>query len=192
MNHQIAEENIAGLYKERVEIVLRFYNEVRHYICTTNINQNDVEDAVQDTFIEALTNIHKLREIESMKWWLLKIAKRQACKYMKKDKRKNDYESSFEMDDNVQMRTDILSDKDMDDLLKGIQREQLNKMISRLNEKEIKVLLLYYAYGYKQKEIARLTGESLTNVKTLAKRSRDKLREIIQKEWEIYDKKEGK
>ena len=78
MNHQIAEENIAGLYKERVEIVLRFYNEVRHYICTTNINQNDVEDAVQDTFIEALTNIHKLREIESMKWWLLKIAKRQA------------------------------------------------------------------------------------------------------------------
>ena len=50
MNHQIAEENIAGLYKERVEIVLRFYNEVRHYICTTNINQNDVEDAVQDTF----------------------------------------------------------------------------------------------------------------------------------------------
>ena len=92
----------------------------------------------------------------------------------------------------MQMRTDILSDKDMDDLLKGIQREQLNKMISSLNEKALTVLLLYYEYGYKQKEIARLTGESLTNVKTLAKRSRDKLRAIIQKEWEIYDKKEGK
>ena len=90
------------------------------------------------------------------------------------------------------MKADIPSDEEMDKLLEGIQREQLSKMISRLNAKETKVLILYYAYGYKQKEIARLTGESLTNVKTLAKRSRDKLRSYIQKEWEITDKNSRK
>lgn len=192
MNCQRNEESITESYKERVDLVLLFYNEVRHYISTTHINPNDVEDAVQDTFIEALTNIQKLRDTESMKWWLLKIAKRQAYKYMKKDQRRNDYECSLEANDSTQMKADIPSDEEMDKLLEGIQREQLSKMISRLNAKETKVLILYYAYGYKQKEIARLTGESLTNVKTLAKRSRDKLRSYIQKEWEITDKNSRK
>ena len=52
--------------------------------------------------------------------------------------------------------------------------------IGILKEKERKVIVLYYTYGYRLKEIAVMIRESETNTKSLSRRAKQKLKAMIE------------
>lgn len=49
-------------------------------------NRSDADDVVQDTFVEALRDVHKLREPDRMRAWLLQITVHQAHRRFRKRK----------------------------------------------------------------------------------------------------------
>ena len=102
---------------------------------------------------------------------------------MKANSLKNLHEYSFDADKTRQLiDSGAESDRQLDHMLDRISSEKLWDIIMALNEKERKVLLLHYIYGYKHREIALITGESDSNVRTLARRAKEHLRQHIEKE----------
>lgn len=85
-------DSISITHKKRIEILLSYYSDVLHYLGAFNLTPEDVEDALQDTYIEAFTYIDKVRDESKLKFWLLKIAKRQGLKYLSKNKTKSSNE----------------------------------------------------------------------------------------------------
>lgn len=71
---------------EKEAKLLEYYNDVVHYLRAFNIDENLLEDAIQDTFVEALSSLDTLRDETKMKYWLIKIAKRVGSKYVTKCK----------------------------------------------------------------------------------------------------------
>lgn len=82
----------------------------------------------------------------------------------------------------LQSRCDIetFCDKDFDTFISGLEREDLYKYISRLRPNEQKALLLYYVYGHKLNEIAEVLGETSSNVRSLSRRAKLKLRKMFE------------
>ena len=178
-----SEETVYPSYEEKVQMLLGYYREVVHSVSTIGVRCDDIDDIAQDTFIEALSGLDKLRDVNRMKYWLLKISKRKAYKYMRKNSLKNLHEYSFDADKTRRLiDSGVESDRQLDHMLDRISSEKLWDIIMALNEKERKVLLLHYIYGYKHREIALITGESDSNVRTLARRAKEHLRQHIEKE----------
>lgn len=177
------QDSISITHKNRIEILLSYYNDVLHYLGAFDIMPEDVEDVVQETYIEAFTNIDKIRDESKIKFWILKIAKRQGLKYMGKNRNKINNEQSLRECINLpEIGTDYSSDKQVNDLIRHTNREKMRELISRLSDKEQKVLILYYDYGYKLKDIAIILKESDSNVRSISKRSKEKLRKMIESE----------
>lgn len=72
---------------EKEAKLLEYYNDVVHYLRAFNIDENLIDDAIQDTFVEALSSLDTLRDETKMKYWLIKIAKRVGSKYVTKCKK---------------------------------------------------------------------------------------------------------
>ena len=47
---------------EKEAKLLEYYNDVVHYLRAFNIDENLLEDAIQDTFVEALSSLDTLRD----------------------------------------------------------------------------------------------------------------------------------
>lgn len=175
--------SISITHKKRIEILLSYYSDVLHYLGAFNLTPEDVEDALQDTYIEAFTYIDKVRDESKLKFWLLKIAKRQGLKYLSKNKTKSSNEQPLmECINFPEVGSSYSSDKQINDLIRNMNREKLRKLISRLSDKEQKVLVLYYDYGYRLKDIAIILKESDSNVRSISRRSKEKLRKMIENE----------
>jgi RNA polymerase sigma-70 factor (ECF subfamily) len=65
----------------------------------------------------------------------------------------------------------------------GIPMEVLQRMINELPLKYRTAFNLYVVDEVKQEEIARMMGETQTNVRSLISRAKSKLRERIEKYW---------
>lgn len=178
-------DSISITHKKRIEILLSYYSysDVLHYLGAFNLTPEDVEDALQDTYIEAFTYIDKVRDESKLKFWLLKIAKRQGLKYLSKNKTKSSNEQPLmECINFPEVGSSYSSDKQINDLIRNMNREKLRELISRLSDKEQKVLVLYYDYGYRLKDIAIILKESDSNVRSISRRSKEKLRKMIENE----------
>ena len=152
---------------EKEAKLLEYYNDVVHYLRAFNIDENLIDDT--------------LRDETKMKYWLIKIAKRVGSKYVTKCKNVAIRECSFD-EYVLQSRCDIetFCDKDFDTFISGLEREDLYKYISRLRPNEQKALLLYYVYGHKLNEIAEVLGETPSNVRSLSRRAKLKLRKMFE------------
>lgn len=183
MNKTKLQDGIHIKYKERVHKLISYYNDIFNYLRAFDLAMEDVEDALQDTYIEAFTNIDKVRDESRLKFWLLKIAKRQGLKYISKNKRKSMNEKRlFDYINLPETCSDYSSDKQVNDFIKKFNMEMLRKFILELNDKERHVLILYYDYGYKLKDIAVLMKENDSNIRSISKRSKEKLRRMMEQE----------
>lgn len=88
MNKTKIQEGIHVIYKDRIKMLVSYYNDIFHYLKAFDLDIEDVKDALQDTYIEAFTNIDKVRDESRIKFWLLKIAKRQASNILTEIKEK--------------------------------------------------------------------------------------------------------
>lgn len=166
---------------EKEEKLIGYYRDVVRYLTAFNIDDGLLEDAIQDTFVEALCSLHTLRDETKMKHWLMRIAKRVGSKYVTKCKNVSIKECYFD-EDVLQSKHNIetFCDRDFDRFIGSLESEGLYDYISKLRPKEQKTLLLHYVYDHKLSEVAEILGESLTNVKSLSRRAKAKLRKMFE------------
>ena len=126
-------------------------------------NKADAEDAVQEAFLKYLTKAPEFTDDEHEKAWLIKVVTNISKNMFKLRFRR----TSVPLEDLCDMG---ITDKD----------SELFELVMNLPSKYNLVLILYYAEGFKTKEIADILNIS----EELARKRLQKARELLKKEFE--------
>lgn len=163
----------------RYKLIEDCYLDVVRYLRRFNLSKADLEDAIQDTMTDAFSYARDIRDESKVRHWIIKIAKTNGLRY----KRKRNIFKTKE----CELKEDVLqlecANPTENDALKEIFRETDNaclyEALGSLKQKERDVLILQHVYKQKQKDIAKIIGESLTNTKTISHRAREKVRQKL-------------
>ena len=176
--------------KERLEDeLLSLQKEIWLYLRAFEMPLSTVDDAVQETMIRAWKNIGQLRDAQSMKWWVLKIASNIGKAYVKKEKYRKIREIS--LDERVEQIPDgdeaEMTDEALCIVMENTELEKISELLDRLSDKERQVIVLRYIHELPLTEVAKLVGETYANTRTIASRAMRKL-----KKYAAEEKKGGK
>ena len=163
--------------------------EIWLYLRAFDIPLSTVDDAVQETMLRAWKNIGQLRDVQSLKWWVLKIASNVGKTYVKKEKHRRLRE--FSLDERVeQISVDDegeVPDEALCIAIENTELEMISELLGRLNDKERQVIVLQHINGVPLPEVAKLVDETYANTRTLSSRAMRKL-----KKYAAEEKKGGK
>ena len=142
-----------------IEIYEKYHVQMERTAMRILKEQSDVEDAVQNAFMQMIRHFEKIFEIpcEELPFWIISIVKNEARAILRKNRLTEDI-------------NDISGYTELVDLF------------TRLPKTYRSVLELKMLHGYTDKEIAKRVGISETAVSSRATRGRTLLREIVEKE----------
>jgi len=129
----------------------------------------DIEDAVQETIIEAYKNIKNLKSAHAFKSWVTKILINKCNKIYQGNTKTNISYEELELDDFLVDNSTIDSKVDND--------SEFYYLLNGLTYDERLAILLYYMEDYPIKEISKMMNLNENTVKTKLKRARDKIKE---------------
>lgn len=133
-------------------------------------NKDDAEDILQNTFLKLWKSNVEFSDDESVDKWLTRVLIN-GCK--------NFFNLSFRQNKSIEEVYDISAFDEYFNL-------DLYNAVMSLNKKERLCVILFYYDDLPIKEISQTTGIKESTVKSLLKRSREKLKQILGDEW-IYE-----
>lgn len=169
--------------KEKEALLCSKYNNINRLLAIYNIDKQDREDLLQNIFISAFRSLEQLREAEKMDAWLWSITRNEMNRYWRKIMKSREMIRSIDTEDfDAQMAyaDDIHHRKLEEEIERLCEREELTQALHELSEKTLILFRLYYFEGYKLREIAKITGDSESAVKSRHKRGLIKLKEILE------------
>ena len=130
-------------------------------------NKNIAEEAVQNAFMSAFQYLHTFRQESSFKTWLLRIVFNESIRMQKLERKYQwqDIVTNEYGEENLQVTASS-------SLHKKETKEQVESILSKLNEKEALVLHLFYLEEMSIKEIVEIVGYTESNVKVILHRAR--------------------
>lgn len=145
------------------------YSDMLYKICIVILcNEQDVQDAIQDTFCRYLEKKPNFRDEEHEKAWLIKVATN-ICRDMIRFRIRH---------------PKILIDEMENILVAPEQRETLKELLE-LPVKQKTVIYLHYVEGYPVKDIADILGITESAVKSRLLRGRKQMRDMVSVEGGI-------
>ena len=141
------------------------YNQVLKYIVCKCSNMEDINDIIQETYIEVYNAIVKNKKIEDVHKYIIGIAKNKINKYYTLIYRLQSISTFKNKDDEIELLDNVKSDIDIEKII--IKADDIEKIWNYLKTKKIviqKVFYLYYELDLTIKEIAKELniGESYT------------------------------
>ena len=143
------------------KLILTVENELYHVAKARLKNENDVYDAIKETYIIAYKNIKKLREVKYFKTWIIKILINVCNLIYKKN-----------------MRLHIVSFEEVGEI-KGINSFSIEETDATLDLNDID--------SFTDKEIGRILNLKENTAKTKRIRTMKKIKEIIEKERKDHE-----
>ena len=135
--------------------------------------REEAEEVAQDTFVLCFKKLTELKELKKFPNWLMKIAYSKAIDHVrKKHIPRTDLDAVDEShikDEQTPLKNAIVENR------KAI----INRAINELEPVEASVITLYYIQDIPIKEIAEITGLTLSNVKVKLFRARHNLKVIL-------------
>ncbi len=159
----MANNNIDKIYQEHSRRIFLYIFSLCH-------DTHVAEDLTQETFVKAIVSLPK--DCSSVLSWLYKVASNLTYDYFRAKKRYSDIEA----------QKDLIDFSFTDKLIASEEYHLLYRCIQKLEENERKVITLHYFSGFKQYEIAAITGISYSAVRVIASRAREKLKKLIEEE----------
>lgn len=157
----------AGLEYEQA---VRKYADTVTRICIMRCgNPEDAKDCFQNVFLKLYTSDKLFESEEHLKAWLIQVAIHQCA-----DFHRQAWKQKVDLEDDVSRLVGDASEAD-----KEADASEIILLVRSLPEKYRDVIYLYYYEEYSVAEIAQLLGSNENTVKSLLKRGRDKLREMI-------------
>lgn len=151
------------------------YENLRRLAVHFGLKGSDAEDAAQEIFILAYTNLHQLRDVEKMDSWLYKIAMRYIHRIHKVNRARREkelhYEDCFEQ---LEKKSVCLY---REEKLKTEIKEEASEMMAALSGPAAEIIRLYYEVGLTLKEISVRLQMNYNSVKTIKRRAFQKLAE---------------
>ena len=165
-----AYESLIAQYQPRVFATARKYAR----------RESEVEDIVQEIFIKAFKKLDSYREEAPFEHWLMKISVRTCYDYLRKHQRSK--VSTFS--DITQDDFDLLDLYGEDEHPARENHEAVSKLVhdlmKQLQPAARMVITLLDIEGKSVKEIAKITGWSVSLVKVRAFRARKEMRKILE------------
>lgn len=152
----------------------KYYPELVRYGRQLNVNEADIEDLVQETFMKYHIELGKDVVFENSRAWLYKVLHNQV---MTKNNSKSLRESKLKY-----FRTQHADRFQTDTIEKDERRELVFQILEKLPDKEKNLLLLYHN-GLKYKEIAEVLDMNPNSVGTIIVRSMAKLKKLLKTEY---------
>jgi len=142
--------------------------------CLRMVKQREIaEELAQDSFLKALKNIHKLKDLDKFQPWLMRLTYNITIDYIRK--KKMDFDT-IDIAENVSS-----SDDPHLDLVNKDRRQKIVEIIGKFQTEDRSVLTLYYLEDQSVKQIEAITGLSQSNIKVKLFRARETLRTELQK-----------
>ena len=174
--------------KDFEEIYKNTYKQTLKFIIVKCNNIDDINDIIQDTYIELLKIIKKKQplEIDNLDSYILGIANNIIKRHYYKKKKENIvyYYSKDENDIELEIKDDFDLEQDI------ITKENVSQVWEYLKNKNIevtKIFYLYFALGLKISDISKELEMTESNVKNKIYRTLKELKKYIQKGCEKYD-----
>lgn len=175
---------IQGGQKEYLNVIAeKYYDDIYYFCCYQTGSREDAYDLVQDTFLRFIRYVDRYR-YRNLKGYLLTIAmnlcrdqSREAGKVSARQEQE-DYEAVQAQNKNEEKRKGFCEGE-------YIERENslvLGEALQKLPDFQREAVLLHYFYGYKNREISRMTGVSYSAVKSRVNQGLEKLRQLLDRE----------
>ena len=135
-------------------------------------NGDDQQDLFQEIICQLWKSYDTFRNESQFSTWMYRVAINTAIVFFKKEKRKVP---------TTEILSENIRDIDDDSDLKEIQINHFYEAVNQLDKIE-KALIFYQLEGYSHKEIGQNLGISEGNARVKLNRTKNKLREIIEKQ----------
>ena len=155
-------------------LVDRYSDRIYGFLYAKSINQNDIDDILQETFLKAFLKINTYQDSYQFTTWLYTIAYHELVRFYSKKKNRKE-ENQFEFNS-------FSKEKETSSL--GIWEEA-----AQLNAQYYTVLWLKYHEELDVKEIAFIMKSSVAMVKINLFRARIQLKKILLVEKKVSEKK---
>ena len=168
----------------------RYIGELFGFFVNRTGNSEDARDLAQETLIEAMVNLSKLRNPEKFRGWLYKIAHGILAKFFRDNASRGIHTPLDKAPDDTIIAeprsTYAIPAHQQPEHLAAAQEhlEIVRSMVDRLPESEREVFRLKFADPeMPQKKIAETLGISVNAVKTRWRRGKERLREQLERKY---------
>ncbi|TLU97969.1 RNA polymerase sigma factor [Dyadobacter luticola] len=174
---ELVERCKLGERKAQYELY-KHYSKAMFNICMRILNHmGEAEDALQEAFVDAFTNLHQFRQQSTFGAWLKQIVVNKAINHMRSRKVKfveiEEFEETLE-------RSDRNEDSfGLDESDTTLEVERVRNTVQKLPDGYRVVLSLYLFEGYDHEEIGEVLGISETTSRTQYMRAKRKLAEML-------------
>ena len=154
--------------KQEFETAYSLYADMLYRLSFSYLkNKEDAEDVVQEVFIKYFNGLHLAQNTEQQKAWFIRVTINQC----KDALRRKSYRVHASLDEVEEVAIE-----------EGTDTGHLYDVLQKLPEKNRGVVILHYLEGYSIEEIAKIFQLSTSAVKMRLKRSREFLKEELEKE----------
>lgn len=152
------------------QLILEIKNDLYKITKVKTTNEEDIQDIVQETMLDAYKYIKKLKDPEKFKAWIIKILINNCNKYYKKKYRDSELYDNYDIEfykENIRYNDDQQLIEDTLDFY---------EMIKQLKYEERVIIVLYYGEKYTTREIAKILCVNENTIKTRLSRAKEKIR----------------
>jgi RNA polymerase sigma-70 factor, ECF subfamily len=179
---QVVQSIIEGKREDYEILVNRYYKQITAYLGRLlNFNEGDVQDVLQDTFINAFVNLVTYNPSLSFSSWLYRIAHNLAVDLIRKKSKYYIIDTNDEIVQNQIHHNETIIQKSDQDHENTINIERLSSILQRLDIDSRTILTLFYLQGLSLNEIADIFKTSSNTIAARLKRAKEKAKKIILK-----------
>ncbi len=179
------------------DIVEKYYDDIFRFCAFQSGSREDAYDLAQETFLRFIRYVEGYH-YRNLKGYLLTIAMNLCRDYLVEKARRGEREVSYDrkLDRDNSSEGDSMwavcqspetylgrSEKSPEsEFMEKDVHDRLMEMLSRLPQMQRESLILHYLYDMKYREIAKLTGVTVSTVKSRINQGTEKLRGSIKRE----------
>lgn len=150
------------------ELILSIKSDLYRIAKTRLSDDNDINDAIQETMINAYKHLKKLKDNATFKSWIIKILINECNKIYKKKGKKQRLFEKITIEENANIK---------DSSIENINSKMdFELMISQLNYEERLIVTLFYNNRYSCNEISNILNMNVNTVKSKLNRAKEKVK----------------
>lgn len=158
------------------QIAEKYYDDIYYFCCYQTGSRDDAYDLAQDTFLRFIRYVENYK-YQNLKGYLLTIAMNLCRNYMRCKAQAQSCMTAEEPAGALPIKEASFLDK-----ASAENSLLLCDALRTLPQFQREAVLLHHFYGYKNREIARMTGASCAAVKSRVSQGISKLQKILNKE----------
>jgi len=179
-DHELIDLALAGNERAYTVLFSRYQRVVEAMVTRYLQHEQDITEAVQDTFIRAFKALGRFRRACKFSSWLCKIAISVAIDRFRSNQQRNKRETS---DGDWEVSFRFLKAAEVDRTEQRDFVHWVQQAVATLAQSDGDVIQLFYLQEQSIDEICALSGLTASNVKSRLSRARVRLRKIIEERF---------